>query len=329
MRTNPLGTSGLEVSVLTLGCWAFAGDQNWGAQEESDSIATIHAALDHGFTCLDTAPAYGNGRSTEVVGKALKGRRDQVVIADKISCAIDSIATMKQSVETSLSQLQTDYIDLMQLHWPQRDFPTETIVEGMEELKASGKIRAFGVCNYGVNDMKEWQAEGPLASNQLPYSLLSRAIEFDIVPYCVEHGVGILAYSTLLQGLLSGKFYSADEVPVGRARTRHFSSSREQTRHTDPGCEKETFEAIAQIRDIAGSLEKPMEAVSLAWVAQQPGISTVIVGARNPDQIKNNAAAGDLQLDASTLASLGGATDEVKEILGANPDLWQSETRYR
>jgi len=329
MRKNSLGSSGLDVSVLTLGCWAFAGDSNWGAQEEKDSIATIHAALDHGFTCLDTAPAYGAGRSTTIVGKALEGRRDQVVIADKISGDIDSIQTMFDSVNQSLKQLRTDYIDLMQIHWPQRDFPTETIVEGMEDLKAAGKIRAFGVCNYGVADMKAWQEEGPLASNQLPYSLLSRAIEFDIIPYCCQHEVGVLAYSTLLQGLLTGKFRNADEVPPGRARTRHFSSEREQTRHTDPGCETETFEAIAHIRDLAGSLEQPMEAVSLAWVAHQPAIATVIVGARTPDQVASNAAAASLALDASTLASLSGATDEVKEILGPNPDLWQSDSRYR
>ncbi len=328
MQTRSLGSSGLDVSLLTLGCWAFAGDKTWGPQDEAASIATIHAALDHGMTCLDTAPAYGDGRSTTIVGKALKGRRDQVVIADKISGDISSIAAMEASVETSLAQLQTDRIDLLQLHWPQRDFPVASVVEGMEKLKATGKIRAFGVCNYGVADMQAWQTHGPLASNQLPYSLLTRAIEFAITGFCREQGVGILAYSTLLHGILTGKFRTADEVPPGRARTRHFSCDREQTRHHEPGCETATFAALDRIRAVAERLGQPMEAVSLAWVASQPAVSTVIVGARSPAQIASNASAASLSLDAQALAELAEATEPVKAHLGPNPDLWQTESRY-
>ena len=162
----------------------------------------------------------------------------------------------------------------------------------------------------------------------MPYSLLSRSIEYEIVPHCLDHGIGILAYSSIMQGLLSGKFKTAAEVPDSRARTRHFSSERALTRHGGPGCEGETFAAIAEVQRIANSLGTPMSRLALAWVLQKSVVTSVIVGASNPDQIIENVKANDLVLDEQTMTALEEATNSVKSFLGRNPDLWSAESRY-
>jgi myo-inositol catabolism protein IolS len=318
-----------EVSKLTLGCWALVGGIEWGDQDEALSISTVQAALDHGITSFDTAPMYGGGVSERIVGKALLGKRDQVFIADKISPGVSTEAAIRESCETSLKLLQTDVIDLMQVHWPDHDVPFEDTIAALEGLRDSGKIRHIGVCNFSAIDTLKWvDSGGPVFSNQLPYSLLSRAIEFEIIPQCLKSGIGVLAYSPIMQGLLTGKFKSASEVPDGRARSRHFSTERALARHGEPGCEEETFAAIAKVGEVADRLTIPMATVAISWVIQQPGISSAIVGARSPEQIIQNTAALDNVLDGETLAELNSATDEVKSILGANPDLWSPESRY-
>lgn len=318
-----------EVSKITLGCWALVGGMEWGDQSEQLSIDTIHAAIDQGITSLDTAPMYGKGKSESLLGKALKGRRDGVFIANKISPGVSTDSAIKESCENSLQLLQTDVIDLMQVHWPDHEVPFEETAAALIGLRDAGKIRHIGICNFSAIDTGRWlEASGPVFSNQLPYSLLSRSIEYEVVPQCLENGIGILAYSSIMQGLLSGKFKTAAEVPDGRARTRHFNSERTLTRHGGPGCEEETFTAIAAVGEIANSIGVPMSRVALAWVLQKPAISSAIVGARNPDQIVENIKAIDLVLDEETMMALEGATDSVKTFLGRNPDLWAAESRY-
>jgi myo-inositol catabolism protein IolS len=165
--------------------------------------------------------------------------------------------------------------------------------------------------------------------DQLPYSLLFRAIEYEIQPLCVQKGVSILCYSPLLHGLLAGKYASPSEVPDGRGRTRHFSNNRSGTRHTETGCEAEVFEAIAAVRQIAANAGRSLAEVSAAWVLHQPAVSAIISGARKPEQIQETAAAAALQLEPTTLQALQAATEAVKQILGSNPDMWLSESRYR
>jgi aryl-alcohol dehydrogenase-like predicted oxidoreductase len=163
----------------------------------------------------------------------------------------------------------------------------------------------------------------------LAYNLLFRAIEYGIQSACAEKGLSILCYSPLAQGLLTGKFASADEVPAGRARTRHFSKNRAGTRHGQEGCEAETFPAVERIRSLCRRINEPMDRVSLAWLLHQPGVASVLAGARNPAQIQKNAAAGDLELSADVLRELTEITDELKRALGPNPDMWQGESRIR
>ena len=318
-----------QLSKITLGCWALVGGTEWGDQSEADSIATIHAAQDHGISSFDTAPMYGGGKSEEILGKALLGRRDRAFIADKISPGVSTESAIQESCETSLRLLQTDVIDLMQVHWPDHDVPFEDTIAALQGLQVAGKIKHIGLCNFSVKDTNLWlDAGGAVYSNQLPYSLLSRAIEFEIIPNCLEKGIGVLAYSPIMQGLLTGKFKTAAEVPDGRARSRHFNTDRALARHGGPGCEVETFAAIAAVGKIAERVGAPMSSLALAWVIQQTGVASAIVGARNPDQIIQNLNALELTLDEQIYSELAAATESVKTFLGRDPDLWSPETRY-
>ena len=329
MKYQQLGKTDINVSAVAMGCWALGGGSVWGPQDETESIATVRAALDAGVNLFDTAEGYGGGDSESVLGRALVGRRHDAVIATKVSRAHLSLEEVRWACEQSLQRLQTDYIDLYQIHWPSRTVPLDETMEALERLREQGKVRAIGVCNFGVNDLSDLLKMGGVETNQLPYSPLWRAIEYEIRQMCVDKGIGIHCYSPLAQGLLTGKFSSPDEVPEGRARTRLFSQDRPQTRHSEPGCEVEVFAAIKRIRHICDELDQPMANVALAWLLHQPGVTSVIAGARMPNQIKQTSQAADLILPLEIIGELTEATEEVKRNLGPNPDMWQSEPRLR
>lgn len=329
MKYLKLGKTEITVSVTAMGCWALAGDDAWGFQDDKDSIDTVHAALDVGVNFFDTAEGYGNGRSERVLGQALAGRRDTAVIATKASPSHLSSPEIERACERSLRLLQTDYIDLYQIHWPSRSVPIAESLQALEKLQRQGKIRAIGVCNFGPTDFAELLTVGGCESNQLPYGLLWRGIEYEIGPACANYDVGILCYSPLAQGLLTGKFASADDVPPGRARTRHFSSTRLQTRHGEEGCEAETFATIDKVRHICQKIGVPMTQVALAWLLHQQGVTSVLAGARRPEQIKQNARASDLELSSDVVSDLAKATDVLKQRLGTNLDQYQSDSRFR
>jgi aryl-alcohol dehydrogenase-like predicted oxidoreductase len=331
MRYTVLPGTDLRVSVIAMGSWALAGDMAWGDQSEQDSIAATRAAVDVGITFFDSAPGYGNGLSEQRLGKGLVGVRDRVVVATKIGPDAMRASAAVASVERSLADLGTDYIDLIQVHWPSREVPLEETLGALEDLKRQGKVRAIGLSNFGPLDLDDALKVAAPTTNQLPYSLLSRAIEYDIVPACQRAKVGIICYSPLLFGLLAGSYESAGQVPDGRARSRHFSSGRRLTRHQEPGCERETFQAIGEIRRVAERLDVPMSDLAVAWLLHQPGVSAVLTGIRRPEQAGANAKAADLELDAATLAELAAISEPVRRALGNNPDLWQggSNSRYR
>lgn len=305
-----------------------AGTPPFGPQDEADSIATIHAALDAGITLIDTAPAYGGGHSEEVVGRGLKGRRDRALIATKIGTGSLEPTKVIASCEASLQRLQTDCIDLLQIHWFKAGAPLEDVVAAMENLRDAGKVRALGVSNFGPQTLARLRpvAHG-WATNQLAYNLLWRAIEFEITDACRDSDLGILCYSPLQQGLLTGRFADADAVPVGRNRTRHFRGNRNENGHGEGGQETLTFATIERIRAIAGDLGRPMGEVSLAWLLHRPGVTSVICGARTPAQVARNIAAAELKLDTSTIKALDDATAELKQALGPNADMWSDQSR--
>lgn len=329
MKYKRFGSTDIEISTIVMGCWAIGGGYTWGEQDERDSIDTIRAAIDTGVNMFDTAEFYNDGYSEEVLGKGLLGQRDKVLVATKAWFENLTAEKLIQACEGSLKRLQTDYIDLYQIHWPNWDVPLEETLSAMEKLKQDGKIRFIGVSNFGVRDLTEALNHGEVVTDQLVYSLLFRAIEYEILEKCREAQVGVLAYSPLAQGLLTGKFKDPDEVDDERARVRLYSKNRPGTVHDDEGCEKEVFEALDKIKAICDDIGEPMANVSLAWILQQPGITAVLAGARRPDQIINNARAVDLELTDEVLNSLSDATQEMKKKLGPNADPWRTVSRIR
>lgn len=330
MQTVELGQSGIHVSRIAFGCMSTVANPTYGGLEDQQGIATIRSALDHGINFFDTAPGYGNGASEDLLGRALQDVRDKVVIADKINTETLSAQNVYDECEKSLKLLRTDYIDLYQIHWPKNVVPIDETLRAMEDLVSQGKVRTLGVCNFGMYDLSDALASGtPLVTNQIAYSLLARAVEFEVRNLCVENGMGLLCYSPIAQGLLAGKFESADDVPAERARTRMFSNGRPQARHSEAGCEDEVFDAIAGVRRVAQRLDRPMADVALSWLLHQPGVSCVLAGASRIDQVQRNAAAADLALSAYDLSELDQLTTPVKEALGPSLDMWATPSRIR
>jgi myo-inositol catabolism protein IolS len=324
--------SGTEIPVLGVGAWSFGGgaDDYWGAQEQSEVEAIVNAALDEGINYFDTAEAYNDGRSEESLGDALRSRRDEAIIGSKISPENTEPSVIREHCEASLRRLRTGYIDLYMVHWPIRNHSVEEAFGTLAELQSEGKIRAIGVSNFGPRDLSEALATGAgIAVNQLHYNLLSRAIEHETLPLCRQHDIGVLAYMPLLQGVLTGKYPSLDETPPNRLRTRHFRGDRPGARHGTAGAEEEVRRALGGIRVVADELDIPMGHLALAWVASQPGVTSVIAGARNVDQLRRNAEGCSISLSADTVARLDRLTDPVKQKLGPNIDYWQNEANSR
>ena len=330
MQYKPLGKTGIRVSEFALGCWPFAGGSVWGPQDDAVSIATVHAALDRGVTFFDTAEGYDDdSHSEEVLGRALAGRRTEAVIATKISPPHLVPALVEDTCDASLRRLQTDYIDLYQIHWPNHDVPIEDSLDSLTRLRDSGKIRSIGVSNFGVRDLSSALESADIVTDQLPYNLLWRPIEVEISPMCLDNGVGLVCYSPLAQGLLTGRYSSPDDVPDGLSRSRLFSTGRPLANHGESGCEIETFDAIAKITAIADSLGEHPAKISLSWVRSRPGITALLVGARSPEELDLNMPAFEYDLPDGIVEELEAATDLVKSKLGANADMWNADNRMR
>lgn len=326
MRYRKLGQTDMEVSVICQGCWSIVTeDSTWGGNDPADSLSAIRAGLDAGVNFFDTARGYGGGESEEMLAEALGDRRKEVFIATKLNDL--SPDGVRRQCENSLRRLKSDYIDLYQIHWPRGNTPVEPALEAMTRLRQEGKIRAIGVSNFGVSYMRDALPAAEIQTNQLCYSLLWRAIEHEVQPLCLENHVGILPYSPLAQGLLTGKFSSPDDVPAGRARTRLFSGNRPEARHGEPGAEEEVFTALEEIRRIANEAGHSMTHVALAWLLAQAGVTSVIAGSRNPDQATDNADAGDVQLSDEVIDRLSAATEPIKQKVGTNCDMWQHDSR--
>lgn len=331
MDKTVLLNSEIEVSALTVGCWAMAGGELWGEQDEADAIASVEAALGLGINSFDTAEVYGEGLSEEILGKAFKGKRGQAVIASKVWPTNMSVAGIREACEQSLKRLQTDYLDLYQLHWCPRDYSLADAWGVLEQLKDEGKVRCIGVSNFGKVDLVELLELGLPSFNQLPYNLLARSIEYEVLPICVDKQIDVFCYCPIMQGLLAGKFATVDDVPEGRQRTRHFSTERELARHGEAGHEALTFATIDKIRKIADEAGVPMGNMAMRWLMRQAGVSSVIIGIRNVSQVERAAECMAMTLSDDVVDALTEATEELKAALGTNPDMWMGgeESRYR
>lgn len=321
MRYRTLPGTDIEVSTICCGAMAMAGAGTFGEQDDAQSVRTVHAALDAGINFFDTAEMYGDGHSDEILGRALEGRRDDAVIASKVSPEHLEEDALVAAAEAGLKRLRTDHFDLYQVHWPRHDIPFEDTAAVLERLREQGKLRAWGVSNFGRLDMAEALAAGRPSTNQVPYSLLWRVIERDIVPVCAEAGVGILCYSPLAQGILAGKFDAPDDIPAPRRRPRYCHGENMEF----------SFRAVRELRAVAGEIDAPPADVALSWLIGRPGVTSVVAGMRRPDQARENARAADLELPAALAGRLTAASDALYEALDDNPDMWQAgeDSRYR
>ena len=315
------GNTGLKTSPIVYGCMGGAGA--FGAQEETDSIEALRAAFDVGINFFDTAEAYGAGYSEQLLNRALVAQRSEIVISSKVAeqnAAPDDVIT---ACERSLKNLGTDHIDIYMLHWPNRDVPLAETLGALKSLKDAGKIGHYGVSNFGSADLDEALALGEISVNQLPYHLFYRAIEFEVQPKCETAGVPIMCYSSLMQGLLAGKYRSLQDFPVNRARTRMFDHRKwAEVVHKEEGAEAAGQELLDALWTLTEETGLSMEELAIGWLKSRPAVGGVIVGTRNGEQSRGLKKLLDVELEASVLQALDGASEPLKQALGADIDMW-------
>jgi methylglyoxal reductase len=317
MQLRELGQSKIQASVIGLGTWAIGG-WAWGGTDEARAIEGIHAALDAGINLIDTAPAYGLGRSEEIIGRAIKDRRDKVVLATKCGLVWHTQQgrhffdeegkpvhrylgpeSIRHEVEQSLRRLGTDYLDLLQTHWQDPTTPIEETMGALLELKREGKIRAIGISNASREDLERYLKVGPVDVAQEKYSMLDRRIEAGLLPLARERGVAILAYSPLELGLLSGKIGPDRVFPEDDQRHGHPLFTPENLARVDA--------MLKEIAPIAERLGLTLAQLVVAWTVAQPGITHALVGARNAQQARENAASGTAAIGPEDLQAIDAA----------------------
>ena len=323
MLMRPLGASGIEASAVALGTWAIGGWM-WGGTDEKDAVAAIQAAIDEGITLIDTAPIYGFGRSEELVGRAIAGRRDKVVLATKCGMVWDrergdfffysdeegpkggpamakvykylGPESIRVEIERSLRRLGVDCIDLYQTHWQDSTTPIHATMETLLDLKAEGKIRAIGVCNASVEQIEEYRRVGPLDADQEKYSMLDRQCEATHVATCRRNGMAFLAYSPLALGLLTGKITPDRKFRPGDLRQKNPRFTAKNLLLVQ--------EMLQAMRAVAEKHRITFAQLAIAWTIHQPGVTHALVGARSPKHAVENAAAGRVRLDGEDLAHM-------------------------
>ncbi|HTO34375.1 MAG TPA: aldo/keto reductase [Pararhizobium sp.] len=312
-----IGKSSVSASAVGLGTWAIGGWM-WGGTDEKESIAAIRASLDAGVTLIDTAPAYGLGRSEEIVGKALAGRRDKAVIATKCGLVWHTQKgrhffdqegkpvhrylgrdAILHEVEQSLKRLGTDYIDLCITHWQDPTTPIEETMRALEDLRAAGKIRAIGASNVSRDDLDAYIAVGGLDAIQERFSMMDREIEAELLPLTRAQGIATLSYSSLALGLLSGT--------VGPGRVFSGDDQRRDNPRFSVGNRQKAAALADSIRSVAERHGASIAQIVIAWTLAQPGVTFALCGARNPAQALDNARAGTIRLDAADLSVIDAA----------------------
>ena len=340
MEYRTLGDSDLKLSVICFGAWA-AGGWMWGGSDRNDAIRAIRASYELGVTSIDTAPAYGQGSSEEIVGEAIEGLpRDKVQILTKYGMRWDikkgslqmrstdnsgkpidiykyaSPDSIIKECEDSLRRLKTDYIDLYQIHWPDVTTPIAETMETVAKLIQQGKVRHAGVCNYDVPQMKEAQKVVRLVSNQVPYSMVKRDIENDVVPYAIQEQISIVAYSPMQRGLLTGKIKPGHVFSEGDHRPSLYFFAEENIRRTNVFLDK--------ISPLAFERNVTLAQLVLSWTLEQPGITVALAGARNDTQAISNAKAADLKLTVDEIAFINKALSQLQFLDKAQVEMVKS-----
>ena len=322
-----IGGSGIRASAVGLGTWAIGGWM-WGGTDEAEAIKAVEASLNEGITLIDTAPAYGMGRAEEILGRALRARRDKAVISTKCGLVWHiqkgnyffsqqdkpvhrylGAASIRHELEQSLKRLGTDYVDHYVTHWQDATTPVDETMGVLLDLKSEGKIRSIGASNCSVEDVKAYTAAGQLDAIQEEYSMVKRGLEDKLLPLCLANGVSVLSYSSLGLGLLSGKIdpereFSGDDL---RKNNPRFSVSNR----------RKVSAFMEEIKPIGSAHKATGSQVVIAWTLQQPGITFALCGARNPVQAVENAAAGRLKLSSTEIASVSAAASKHLVVLDA------------
>ena len=334
MEYRNLGASSLKVSAITFGAWA-AGGWMWGGNDHNDAIEAIRASYDLGVTSIDTAPAYGQGLSEEIVGEAISNiPRDKVQILTKYGLlwdtkkgvfhfsskdnegrAIDmrkyaARESIIKECEDSLKRLRTDCIDLYQIHWPDASTPIHETMEAVAQLIRQGKVKYAGVCNYNAEQLEEAKKYIDLVSDQVPYSMVNRKIENALVPYCIKNNLSVLAYSPLERGLLTGKIQPGHQFAEGDHRPGLNSYKNENIKRTN--------DFLKKIKPFAQEKNVSLSQLVIRWTIEQPGITVALVGARNAKQAIENAKAIEVKLSREEINFITGYLNELS-LVPASP----------
>jgi methylglyoxal reductase len=329
MKTRKIVRTDIEASVIALGAWAIGGGTWWGESDDDESVRAIRTAIDTGVTLIDTAPVYGWGRSEEVVGRAVKGRRDKVVLATKCGLwwhddqgplffELEGYSvrrclrpgTIRREVEDSLRRLDTDYIDLYQTHWQSPEPENNPIADTMEcllQLKEEGKVRAIGASNIDVAQIEEYRKFGVLDAIQPRYSMLDRQIEAELLPFCRENNISTLVYSPLEQGLLTGKITMDQTFSPGEYRNN--------LPWLQPLNRQKVLNMLEGWSGLTGKYGCTLAQLVIAWTVAQPGITFALCGARRVEHSLENAAAGDIVLEHEDMAKMRGDVESLGEPL--------------
>jgi len=301
-----IGTD-INASAITLGTWVMGGGEWWGSDHDDKRyIDTIHAAIDSGINVIDTAMGYGGGHSEEVVGMAIKGQREKLVIASKASADVLTSDTAQKTVEDSLRRLDTDYIDIYFIHWPEPGISVAANMEAMEKLRDKGLIKYIGVSNFTTRHMDIARTVGTINVFQPAYSLLWRNIEHEFLPYCVKNDIGVMTYSSMAMGLLTGKYKKGHEFEDGDIR-------KDTVALFGGELFLESLEAVKKLAVIAKRNGMTVAQAAINWVFSQPGISTAIVGARTPKQLEENLKAVDFTISGADLKEMDAITKDIKK----------------
>jgi aryl-alcohol dehydrogenase-like predicted oxidoreductase len=312
MKTRTLGIHGPDITEIGFGAWAIGGpwEFGWGSVDDEQSIRAIHRAIDLGINWIDTAAIYGLGHSEEVVARALSGMRENIFLATKCGMVWDekhnvrifaSPESIRKEIENSLKRLQTDYIDLYQIHWPDPSTPVEDSWGTLVRLKEEGKVRYIGVCNYDVPLLDRCHRIHPVQSLQPPYSLLRRQVETEILPYCKINSIGVVAYSPMQAGLLTGVFDVAKLAPDDWRRKNKFFQK--------PFLSK-ALDFVGRLRPIAGKYNITVGQLAVAWILNNTAVTSAIVGARTSIQVEGNTGASGVVLAATDIHAIEQALEE-------------------
>jgi aryl-alcohol dehydrogenase-like predicted oxidoreductase len=319
MHTKQLGNSGMMISPIGVGAWAIGGGGwafAWGQQDDAASIAAIHAALDRGVNWIDTAAVYGLGHSEEVVGRALEGRSRRPYVFTKCelvwndkreisrSLKADSI---RRECENSLRRLKLDTIDLYQIHWPDPDPDLEEGWAALAQLKQEGKVRWIGVSNFNVKQMDRCRKIAPITSLQPPYSAISPEVEDDVLPYCLKHGIGVIVYSPMKSGLLTGK--------MTKERVANFPEDdfRKRALNFQEPALSRNLELAELMKKIGTRHNRSAGEVAIAWTLRHPAVTAAIVGFRSPEQVAGVIGAMDFRLPHKEIEEI----EEFKQRMAA------------